>query len=77
MGSPKQTENAKQLPVDENFERVYVTWLDDFTVSDGEKELVISINVEFAFDVPIDGKFVDDNFVLVSNNSNMKGDFIG
>jgi hypothetical protein len=49
-------------------EQVLVTFTDDVCISDGERELVITINVEFAFDVPVDGKFNDDNYMLVSNN---------
>jgi len=64
-------------PLDENFpfeskeqfEKVFVTFTDDFCVSDGEKELVIAINVEFAFDVALDNKLDEDNYLLVGNSN--------
>lgn len=68
------TKQKEQLPEvkeeAQNAERVYVTFTDDFVVSDNEKELVITINVEFAFDVPVDGSQLDnDNVVMVSNSA--------
>ena len=64
----QQPQEAELRQEADDAERVFVTFTDDFVVSDGEKELVITINVEFAFDVPLDGKFNDDNIVLMNNN---------
>ncbi|MBS3109746.1 hypothetical protein J4227_04425 [Candidatus Woesearchaeota archaeon] len=61
----------ENVPVPDNCERVFVTFTDDVTVSDGEKELVVAINIEFAFDVPLDNTYADVPVLL--NNSAAAG----
>ncbi len=65
----RQTETINEFEESsEDCEKVYVSFTDDVCISNEEKELVISINVEWSFEVPINNKYVDDNYVLIDSH---------
>lgn len=46
-------------------ERIFVTFTDDFIINEKDKELCITINIEFALDVPLDGSFNTDDIITL------------